>query len=171
MDGTQFLQAAEERCLADLCGSPLCPNSPQNIHRSGGKLSVDLRAQNTCVALQGLAYCGEECEKATHSFAQRLGSSTQAMNRFERLLEQLQQQKQRSKHVLPKSEEFKKVPTGVDAVNKDKSGGILTGGVLKKTSFAAGTQKTPIMSANVKASLSLSLSPSRSNDQNSLYVH
>jgi len=164
MSGEEFLAASEERCLAGLCGNALCPKPMPEI-KSKGNYQIDSLERKVYAAVAGPGYCGVDCAAASKGFAHRLGSGGQAMHRFEQLMEQLREKKRKQKVLLEEessaqqltstamaqdnpTEEQEAAPPYADPttaqVKKPK-------GVLKKKSdFAAGSVKVPILAAEVK---------------------
>ena len=88
MSGEEFEQAAEERALAKLCGSPLCTRPC--VGDILGRAPNGVRPKPPT---HSPSYCSAECAGVVRTFAARLGSTASATQRFELLMHQLKQQK------------------------------------------------------------------------------
>lgn len=160
MSGEEFLAAAEERTLAGMCGNATC-SQPPRVDKPQGKYRIDPREQKVYEALQGPGYCSEECAVAAAAFGRRLGGATQAMQRFEQLLEEVKSRRRKLSQMAGQMSELSEQaapPEGSsaqDAVGPGKDGEAaaqsgLKSVLKKKPALAAGTAKTPIMAAEVK---------------------
>ena len=157
MSGPEFEQAAEERSLGGACGSPLCGNGVSSQRIGGGKYHIDSAAQKVYELLEdeGPTFCSPACAGAVKSLAFRLGSESQALHRFERLWEQLQQRRAAAARLAAAAEaggEKEAAPAAPPAGAEQAPAAAKPKGVLKKkaSDYAAGNSKLPIMLSQVK---------------------
>ncbi|DBA66827.1 TPA: hypothetical protein ACH3X2_001963 [Trebouxia sp. C0005] len=80
LSGDEFLQIAEERALAGLCGNPRCPHSlqlhkPAAHYKTQGRIVYDMTDESRCT-------CSEKCQAVIRMIAQKLGNEDAALYRF-----------------------------------------------------------------------------------------
>lgn len=80
LSGDEFLQVAEERSLAGLCGNPRCSHHLQSQkkaphYRIQGRIVYDLEDESKCT-------CSDKCQAIIAMIAQKLGNEDAALYRF-----------------------------------------------------------------------------------------
>ena len=130
MSGDELRLAVEERSLAGVCANPRCDHQVDDQNPFQKHLDVlrgRLRKSYIC--------CSEECYNAVEVLSNSLGSHADAMKRFQKLY-RLAMIHRKTKN---------------DGINKnmepEKKKNQKSGGAFK---LAAGSQKSPIMKADVK---------------------
>lgn len=132
MSGEEFLQAVEERALAGNCGNPLCHHSISLIS-SPQNNRVKLKAPRQ----EGVGpYCSSACATIVSAFSTRLGTTSQALQRFERLYEKVKVMREKRDEEMKHEDKGAKEPQHHVQESKDV--------------YAAGTAKFPIMKAQVE---------------------
>ncbi|KAL0032891.1 hypothetical protein WJX77_005051 [Trebouxia sp. C0004] len=80
LSGDEFLQIAEERALAGICGNPRCPqglqsHKPAAHYKLQGGVVYDMEDESRCT-------CSEKCQSVISMIAQKLGNEDAALYRF-----------------------------------------------------------------------------------------
>ena len=150
MSGEEFSAATEERSNYGTCANPLCANPLQVADRKGNFI-IDSAQKKVYLAVEGPQYCTTECATAATAFAHRLGSATQAVHRFERLLDHMRAKKKETMKEVVESEQKEEAEEvhGSSTLKTSDGEQPKVKSVLKKK-LAAGTSKVPIMTAEVQ---------------------
>ena len=86
MSADEFMQVAEERALANLCGNATCSNH------------MDLSKTTKLRPDAGYDFfCSPNCKTFVYAFAERLGSTSQALSRFELLMSRVESENSKVK--------------------------------------------------------------------------
>lgn len=133
MSGEEFLQAVEERALAGHCGNPICRNSV-NAMSSPQIKHLKLKAPRQ---EEVKTYCCAGCAETVDGFSSRLGTSSQALQRFERLYEKVKSMREAKMNIKDECNAIEQEQKRKLAQKSEKL-------------YAAGTAKFPIMKTEVQ---------------------